>query len=182
MQEFQKQSAQINMTVSPNQVPVQVCVLNMCQVHYFTVMILGWSEPYVSQFFTLQNEWQMEMMSDSIDDTLDDDEAEEETEELTNQVLLHYHMPVAVIRRSNQMLWMMTYGSERQLWLNLKLPTCSPRTFCWYLLAGPIYPYVLQSIGILPFWFKLMHLVAVSRINVIANLGFLYCRCLMKLE
>jgi hypothetical protein len=56
MQEFQKQSAQINMTVSPNQVPVQVCVLNMCQVHYFTVMILGWSEPYVSQFFTLQNE------------------------------------------------------------------------------------------------------------------------------
>jgi hypothetical protein len=56
MQEFQKQSAQINMTVSPNQVPVQVCVLNMCQVHCFTVMILGWSEPYVSQFFTLQNE------------------------------------------------------------------------------------------------------------------------------
>ncbi len=45
MQEFQKQSAQINMTVSPNQVPVQVCVLNMCQVHYFTVLMLGWSEP-----------------------------------------------------------------------------------------------------------------------------------------
>jgi hypothetical protein len=56
MQEFQKQSAQINMTVSPNQVPVQVCVLNMCQVHYFRVMMLGWSEPYVSQCFTLHNE------------------------------------------------------------------------------------------------------------------------------
>jgi hypothetical protein len=72
----------------------------------------------------------MEMMSDSIDDTLDDDEAEEETEELTNQVLPYYHMPVAVIRRSKQMLWMMTYWSERQLLLNLKLPSCSPRTFC----------------------------------------------------
>jgi hypothetical protein len=71
----------------------------------------------------------MEMMSDSIDDTLDDDEAEEETEELTNQVLPYYHMPVAVIRRSKKMLWMMTYGSERQLLLNLKLPSCSTRTF-----------------------------------------------------
>ncbi len=109
----------------------------------------------------------MEMMSDSIDDTLDDDEAEEETEELTNQVLPYYHMPVAVIRRSKQMLWMMTYGSEQQLLLNIKLPSCSPRTFCWYLLAGPIYPYVPQSSGILPFWFKLMHPVAVS-----CNLGF----------
>jgi hypothetical protein len=71
----------------------------------------------------------MEMMSDAIDDTLDDDEAEEETEELTNQVLPDYHMPFAVIRRPKQMLWMMTYGSERHLLLNLKLPSCSSRTF-----------------------------------------------------
>lgn len=67
LQEFQKQSAQMDMTVS---------FANSIPIFFFQSMHLDHG-PSV----------QTEMMSDAIDDALDNDEAEEETDELTNQVI-----------------------------------------------------------------------------------------------
>lgn len=77
MREFQKQSAQMDMTV-----------------RYFILYLRKYMPFYhfalEHQRITFLNVYmQTEMMSEAIDDSLDNDEAEEETEELTNQVIFH---------------------------------------------------------------------------------------------
>lgn len=79
MQEFQKQSAQMDMTVSFHQCIIHSsvdCISFFMCVYIFFI--------YCGVCLHLQTE----MMSDAIDDALDDDEAEDETDELTNQVSL----------------------------------------------------------------------------------------------
>jgi hypothetical protein len=55
MQEFQKQSAQISMTVSSH--PTETSVMNFCQIrfqgYYFAGRMLGWSDPCLCQHLLL---------------------------------------------------------------------------------------------------------------------------------
>jgi hypothetical protein len=53
MQEFQKQSAQISMTVSSH--PTEASVMNFCQDYYFTGRMLGWSDPCLCQHLLFKN-------------------------------------------------------------------------------------------------------------------------------
>lgn len=73
MREFQKQSAQMDMTVRSIKIHLSFISMNT------QIVIL--TDAYGIQ---------TEMMSDAIDDALDNDEAEDETEDLTNQV--HFHV------------------------------------------------------------------------------------------
>lgn len=80
MQEFQRQSAQMDMTVS------DLVSISSTHVNAVFLGVLRETVPDASVVAYLPNFClQTEMMSDSIDDALDDDEAEEETEELTAQ-------------------------------------------------------------------------------------------------
>lgn len=81
MQDFQKQSAQMDMTV------------RQCLILVNLKVDIDWESLFVSTAYGLHFSFiylQTEMMSDAIDDALDNDEAEEETEELTNQVLITF--------------------------------------------------------------------------------------------
>lgn len=107
IKEFQKQSAQMDMTV--------ICCLDLRFAMYLIFLVGSWlcicyffeqtlqcamdykqCQKYFSTFMVNLHIWligniiwpsfQIEMMSEAIDETLDKDEAEEETEELTNQV------------------------------------------------------------------------------------------------
>nr|KAJ0212873.1 hypothetical protein LSAT_V11C400157150 [Lactuca sativa] len=72
MQEFQKQSAQMDMITEMMSDAIDDEALG---IHLFSLIPASMTE----------------MMSDAIDDVLDDDEAEDETDDLTNQVnsMLH---------------------------------------------------------------------------------------------
>lgn len=96
MQEFQKQSAQMDMTVR-NLRPLEWFASSNTNIY---IVFLG-SSHACDEFLCVRLWWsacasmhwlcllfvQNEMMSDSIDNVLDDDQAEEETEELANQVI-----------------------------------------------------------------------------------------------
>lgn len=99
MQEFQKQSAQMDMTVC-NLWPSYFHRMIAFNLTRFYIVFLGSSQ--ACDGFLCIRLWQSvctcmhwlsllfvqnEMMSDSIDNVLDDDQAEDETEELANQVI-----------------------------------------------------------------------------------------------
>lgn len=102
MQEFQRQSAQMDMTVSSHKFcdnvnfeyvrswlrPLAAFKSDPGSYVYalYVVMFMNANLHYIDSIMRILV-WQTEMMSDAIDDALDDDEAEEETEELTSQVL-----------------------------------------------------------------------------------------------
>jgi hypothetical protein len=98
MQEFQKQSAQMDMTVrnfrpllnrmiAPNKKRTCVVFLGISHACDGCLCVRLWQSTCACMHWLCLLFVQNEMMSDSIDNILDDDQAEEETDELANQVI-----------------------------------------------------------------------------------------------